>query len=557
MVETLKRLRLGELLISRGVLAQKQLEVALGEQRRAYRPLGAILVSLGFVTQHTLAQLLAEQLEIPLLEGASIKIDPLLLASIDHAFVRQAAALPVAIEGEVLQIAMVDPLDAAKLALVRERFPMPLRFAVVTEDDLMDLARELLPTATSRVSELLGAVSAGTASGREAPIEDLVTALLEDGIRRGATDVHIEPEETVARLRYRIDGLLQQGESLPRAVTDAVISRVKILARLDISERRRPQDGRLRVDIDRRPYDLRVSTRPVAEGENVVLRILDSANGGRTLQDLGFSPAVVTRLERVAQRPHGLFLVTGPTGSGKSTTLYSILGCVDSMHLNVTTIEDPIEYRMPLVRQSQVDKAVSFGFQEGLRSLLRQDPDVILVGEIRDRETATMAVRASMTGHLVLSTLHTNDAIGAIPRLADLGVEPYLVEDSLIGVLAQRLVRRLCSSCSTPDAATADEARWLGSDGGLRRARGCPRCEGTGYAGRVALSELLLPDDSMAHALREGRALPELRALAEAGGFQPMEHDGRRLVREGVTTITEIQRTCRSHRFARDEVAVG
>jgi type II secretory ATPase GspE/PulE/Tfp pilus assembly ATPase PilB-like protein len=389
------------------------------------------------------------------------------------------------------------------------------------------------------------------------PAEDLVQALMEDGIRRGATDVHIEPEETVARVRYRIDGVLQSGESLPRAVTDAVVSRVKILARLDISERRRPQDGRARLEIDRRRYELRVSTRPVAEGENVVLRVLDSSGGARTLQELGFSVAAIARLERVARRRHGLFLVTGPTGSGKSTTLYSLLGCVDSMHLNVSTIEDPIEYRMPLVRQSQVDKAVGFGFQEGLRSLLRQDPDVILVGEVRDMETASMAVRASMTGHLVLSTLHTNDAIGAIPRLADLGVEPYLIEDSLIGVLAQRLVRRLCSNCSVPGVATSDDLAWLGGACAVRVPAGCPRCEGTGYAGRVALSELFLPDDSMAQALREGRDLPSLRALALESGFEPMVYDARRLVREGVTTVDEVRRTCMSHRFDRGERQVA
>lgn len=545
-------MRLGDILIERGLLTQRQLDVALAEQRRAYRPLGAILISLGFLQPRRLAELLSEQMEIPLLNAADVTPDPLLLAAVDQAFVREAGAMPVGMRGEMLEVAMVDPLDMEKVAHVRERFPMPLVFAAITEDDLLTLARQYLPSANSRVAELLGAFERGATEVRETPIEELTAALLEDGIRRGATDVHVEPEENVARVRYRVDGLLTAGESLPRAVTDAVISRLKILSRLDISERRRPQDGRMRLEVDRQRYELRVSTRPVADGENVVLRVLDRTSGGKRLVDLGFSTERAAILEQVAQRPHGLFLVTGPTGSGKSTTLYALLGAVDAMRLNVATIEDPIEYRMPLVRQSQVDAAVGFGFQEGLRSLLRQDPDVILVGEIRDTETASMAVRASMTGHLVMTTLHTNSAIGAIPRLSDLGIEPYLIEDALIGVLAQRLVRRLCNHCSVPAEPTPEEARWLGGDtAGLRHARGCTTCGGSGYGGRISMSELFLPDETMEQALREGTDLPTLRNLAKAAGFVGMESDGQRLVRLGFTTRDEVVRVCRSHRFDR------
>ncbi len=554
MVDRSKRMRLGDLLQERGIVSAAQLDIALLEQRRAYRPLGAILISLGFVQQRELAQLLSEQMGIPLIDRGSLAPDPLVLAAVDLAFVRETGALPIGMQGDVLQVAMVDPLDLPKVALVRERFPMPLAFAAITEDDLFELAREYLATAPSRVAEILGAAELGRDELQGTPIEALSAALIEDGIRRGATDVHIEPEENVARVRYRIDGMLQPGESLPRALTDAVLSRIKILARLDISERRRPQDGRMRIEVDRQRYELRVSSRPVADGENLVLRVLDRSSGSKPLENLGFAADVAAALQTVAQRPHGLFLVTGPTGSGKSTTLYSLLGCVDAMHRNVATIEDPIEYRMPLVRQSQVDNAVGFGFQEGLRALLRQDPDVILVGEVRDAETASMAVRASMTGHLVLTTLHTNDAIGAIPRLCDLGVEPYLLEDSLIGVLAQRLVRRLCSGCSVPGEPTHEEALWLGPVSvGLRRARGCPRCNESGYSGRIAMSELFLPDDTMEHALREGTDLPSLRRLAAASGFRGIEHDGRRLVGAGLTSREEVERTCRSHRFTRAE----
>ncbi len=546
-------MRLGDLLLQQGLITPQQLEVALAEQKRAYRPLGAILLSLGFVDSSSVARLLSEQLGLPLLDASSAHPDPLLLSTISATFVREHGAMPIAMQGDELLVAMVDPFDPVRVAELRERFKLPLALAVIPEEELAELARRFLPETSNRVSELLGALEAG-AERDGAPIEELAQALLVDGVLRGATDVHIEPEENVARVRYRIDGILTAGENLPRSLIEALISRVKIMARLDIAERRRPQDGRMRLKVDRKVYDLRVSTRPVADGENLVLRVLDRSSGAHRLPELGFSSESVALLERVAARPHGLFLVTGPTGSGKTTTLYSLLSLVDAMRLNVATIEDPIEYRMPLVRQSQVDTAVGFGFQEGLRALLRQDPDVILVGEVRDVETARMAVRASMTGHLVLSTLHTNSAIGAVPRLVDLGVDAFLVEDALIGVLAQRLVRRLCSACSTPAVLDGRAAAWLGPDGGTpREPAGCARCHHTGYHGRVAVSELFLPDERMEDALRRGTDLPTLRRLALEGGFVPLEEDGKRLVRAGLTSMSEVERTCRTHRFEAGE----
>jgi type IV pilus assembly protein PilB len=550
-------MRIGDLLLERGLITPQQIEVALAEQKRAYRPLGAILLSLGFVDSASVARLLSEQLGLPLLDATSARPDPLLLSMISASFVREHGALPIAMQGDELLVAMVDPFDPLRVAELREHFKLPLALAVIPEDELSKLVREFLPDKSNRVSELLGALEAG-AERDGAPIEELAQALLVDGILRGATDVHIEPEENVARVRYRVDGILGSGENLPRSLVDALISRVKIMARLDISERRRPQDGRIRLKIDRKVFDLRVSTRPVADGENVVLRVLDRSSGAHKLPELGFGSETVAMMERVAKRPHGLFLVTGPTGSGKTTTLYSLLSLVDAMRLNVATIEDPIEYRMPLVRQSQVDPAVGFGFQEGLRALLRQDPDVILVGEIRDGDTAQMAVRASMTGHLVLSTLHTNSAIGAVPRLADLGVDTFLVEDSLIGVLAQRLVRRLCPACSAPMVPDGAMQAWLGSDLGAPRVPvGCARCAQTGYQGRLAVSELFLPDERMEEALRRGTELPTLRRLALEGGFVPLEEDGKRLVRAGMTSMDEVERTCRNHRFATRERKVA
>ena len=547
--------RIGDRLQQRGLVTSEQLAVALSEQRRAYRPLGEILVSLGFVRAEDVAALMAEDLGLRLLRASDIEPDPLLISVVDRDFVRENGCMPVALEDGVLTVAMTEPGDPERVAAVRARFPYPLaargadrggpghagahapdRRAGTRGRDLRRPGRGL--------ARLLGRLP-GRGGGARHPA---------GRVHRGATDVHIEPEDKVTRVRYRIDGVLQQGENLPRAATDAIVSRIKVLARLDIAERRRPQDGRIRLEVDEREVDLRVSILPSADGENVVLRVLDRGSGALNLAQLGFEPREVELLERVTHRSHGLFLVTGPTGSGKTTTLYALLGRIDAMRRNVATIEDPIEYRMPLVRQSQVDPSIGFGFLDGLRSLLRQDPDVILVGEIRDQETASMAIKASMTGHLVFSTLHTNSAIGAIPRLADLGVDPYLVEDSLIGVLAQRLVRKLCRQCSEAAQPDEDELRFLQGDAGeLRRARGCPRCGGSGYAGRVAISELFLPDDGMEDLLREGADLTGLRRLAAAAGFEDLGASGRRKVRAGLTSAAEVLRVCRSHRFSKEE----
>ena len=477
-----------------------------------------------------------------------------MLASVDREFIRATNAFPIRLEADQLLVVMIDPDNPERLSGVRARFPYPLKLAVTTEAELDALARKYMPEREGQVAKVFDTLKAARGVGEEFPVERVTLAMLVDAVHRGATDVHVEPEEKITRVRFRIDGLLQQGENLPRDGTDAVISRIKILANMDIAERRRPQDGRLRIRVDERPVDMRVSIMPSADGENVVLRILDRGAVALRLSDLGINDRVLNLLRKVKERPHGLFLVTGPTGSGKTTTLYSMMAEMDAMHDNIATIEDPIEYRLPLVRQSQVDTAIGFGFQEGLRALLRQDPDVILIGEIRDKDTAEMAIKASMTGHLVFSTLHTNTAIGAVPRLVDLGVDPFLVEDSLIGVLAQRLIRTVCNGCAQPAAPTQDELVWLeGDPGQMRRGRGCPRCRNSGYAGRSALSELFLPDDGMSDLLRAGNNLVALRQHAEAQGFIGMLADGRQKVRDGKTTFEEVERVHKSHRLSKEE----
>jgi len=547
--------RLGDRLIESGVLREEQLEVALNEQKRAHRPLGEILVSLGFIRPEHMAELLADDLGIRFARARDIRPDPLLVSAVDAEFVRSSGALPIAMKDGQLEVAMLDPGNPSRVAEVRSRFPYPLEFVLITAGDLEILLRRYLFDRQGQVASLFGSErSEMRAFGDDFPVERVTHALLVDGVHRAATDIHIEPEEKVTRVRYRIDGILQQGENLPRDATEAIISRIKVISRLDIAERRRPQDGRLRVNIDSHEIDMRVSIMPCTHGENVVLRVLDRSAGALRLAQLGVPPDLQRVLKRITERPHGLFLVTGPTGSGKTTTLYAMLGEVDAVQRNVATVEDPVEYAMPLLRQSQTDASIGYGFQAGLRSLLRQDPDVILVGEIRDEETAQMAIKASMTGHLVLSTLHTNSAIGAVPRLCDLGIDPFLIEDGLIGAMAQRLVRKVCEGCAEAVVLDGKELEWLDGEPGLPRVgRGCDNCNGSGFSGRTALCEIFLPDEDTAELIRKGAEVSELRKLASAKGLRTMTDDGKDKVRSGMTTMAEIERVNKGHRLTSEE----
>ncbi len=545
--------RIGERLLAQNALAPEELELALAEQRRAHRPLGEILVALGFVDEEAVARLRAEDLGLAFVGARDLAPDPALCVGLDPEFVAEAGCLPLARTEHGTRVALTAPDDPERLALVRARIPGELEFVLTTRAALEAAARDVLARESRSVALVLDE------EGADAPVERLVQALIEDAVRTGATDLHLEPEGHLGRVRLRVDGLLQAGESLPRELVLPVLTRFKILAGLDIAERRRPQDGRIRTVVDGREIDLRLSLLPSADGENAVVRVLDRHSAALSLRDLGLSPRQEELLHRVARRPHGLFLVTGPTGAGKTTTLYALLSELDALTRNVVTIEDPIEYRLPLVRQTQVDPAVGLDFTSGLRSVLRQDPDVILVGEIRDRETAEMAVRAALTGHLVFSTLHANSALGAVPRLADLGVDAALLDDALVGVLGQRLVRRLCRACArdlAPYELDARDRAWLGEGATrVRAAQGCVRCRRTGYSGRTAIAELFLPDETCAAAMRSRAPAAELARAAANAGFVPIADEARRLVREGLTTRAEIERVCRSHRLEEGERA--
>jgi type II secretory ATPase GspE/PulE/Tfp pilus assembly ATPase PilB-like protein len=543
------RMRLGDVLIKRGFLTDTQLDVALREQRRVHRPLGEILLSLGFVQQDEIAEVMAESHGVPLVAMKDLRPDLLLVAALDAGFVQESGAFPIEVKDGVLDVVMTDPGDPAKVSAVRRRFPYPLNISMITAGGLTLMLRKFLSARESPVARILHDAEESSSKGHAIyPIEALAQAVMVDGVRRGATDIHVEPEEFLTRVRLRIDGVLQAGESLPKEATEAFISRIKIIADLDIAEKRRPQDGRMRTEVDGREVDMRVSLIPVTFGENLVLRVLDRSSGTIPLPGLGFEASICKRLKEISDAPHGIFLVTGPTGSGKTTTLYSLLAQVDALSRNVATVEDPVEYQVPLVRQSQVESGIGFGFLEGLRSLLRQDPDVILVGEIRDPETAGMAIKAAMTGHLVFSTLHTNSAVGAIPRLLDLDIPSYLLEDSMLGIVGQRLVRKVCGVCAEPYEPTADELIFLdGTIGTPRMGAGCDHCEQTGLNGRLVLHELFLPDAEFGRLLRNGASVGEILAHAKIGGFTDLLEDGREKVRAGMTTIGEVLRVASAH----------
>lgn len=533
-----KRRRLGEALLQRGILTQRQLEIALEEQEQDPRPVGELLVALGFVRPEEIAELVAEDLGLRLTRACDVVPDRALIAALDEDIVRSTMALPVERTETGLRVLMVDPSDPSKLSTLRQYFRCDVEVELVTADDFGRLVRECFSDREKGSARL----TAGSDAGGQ-PIEQITESILIDGIRQGATDIHFHPSEKVTRLRYRLDGVLHQVEAIPRSIINAINSRLKIMASLDISERRMPQDGRLRIDVDGRQVDLRISTMPCTHGESIVLRVLDRGSGSLPLLELGLDADQCRALEFIAGRPHGLFLVTGPTGSGKTTTLYSTLARVDALNRNVATIEDPIENQLPFVRQSQVENSIGFTFDVGLRALLRHDPDVILVGEIRDLETAGMAIKASMTGHLVFSTLHTNTAIGAVSRLVDMGVAPYLVEDSLLGVLGQRLVRRICRICFDWREPDERERRFLGP--GVERVPrlvGCARCGGSGYSGRVVLAELFRPTAEIGEMIREGANTSAMTEAALRQGFADIIEDGRRKVIAGITTVEEVER---------------
>lgn len=546
---------LGARLVDAGLITDAQLDLALREQKRSGGYLGETLVQLGFCTPESITELLAQENEVEVVDVRSLQLSEELLSRVSYTTCRRYKLIPVRSEANVLTVALADSFDVVAMDAVEREAGCLVNVATAPEQYIVE-AIERNYAGTRSINDSLESVLSGSIAelgeeGDETPMVRLVDEMLSQSIKTGASDIHLHPEEKNVRVRIRVDGVLRQELLLPKAVQNAVTARLKLISGLDITEKRAPQDGRIRLPMGGAHTDLRVSTLPTNHGESIVMRVLDSGAVSRSLDDLGFSETDRLRFEKAVDHSFGMVLVTGPTGSGKTTTLYTALATVDRDTRSVFTLEDPIEYSLPLVRQTQVNPDVGMDFAAGLRSLLRQDPDVILVGEIRDQETAELATRAALTGHLVFSTLHTNSAIGVIPRLVDMGVDRYLLPSALIGIVGQRLLRRLCPKCRVqieevdPIFEERKYSHLAPADGMSWQAQGCDACGQTGYRGRVATYEVLLIDESFHSAILNDGGEAELAELARASGMTTMLEDGLLKAGSGTTSVAEVLRVLR------------
>jgi type IV pilus assembly protein PilB len=551
--------QLGDILLESGLLTPQQLTEAFDEHQRAGRALGRVLVERGFLTESQLVAALAEQIGLRFIDLADYPVDGAALARVPPALCRLYNALPVGFEDGKLVVAMSDPANVFAIDDIRSLTGLEVKPAVSTkadvttainryhraDHDLDDLSMAVMDASDTDEEDL----STVTQVVEDAPIVKFVNLLITQAILDRASDIHIEPTERDLRVRFRIDGVLHEIMRSPKNIQSGVISRLKIMAEINIAERRIPQDGRLSVTTNGKKIDLRVATLPCVWGEKVVMRVLDNSTAMLKLSDLGFSDDNYERYAQSFTKPYGMMLVTGPTGSGKSTTLYATLNIVSRPEINVITVEDPVEYRIPGINQVQTNAKAGLTFASALRSILRSDPDVVLIGEIRDHETSQIAIEAALTGHLVLSTLHTNDAPSAITRLTEMGVEPFLVGSALDCVLAQRLARRLCSKCReayTPEPDALVSARFPWHDGmdlpTLYRAIGCSACAKTGYRGRLALHEVMPVTEEIERLTVERASAVEIGKVARDQGMQTLRDDGMAKVMAGVTTLEEILR---------------
>lgn len=543
-----KRL-LGQILVEQGKITPEQLRIALQKQKDTGARLGQVLVSLGYLTEDQLIKTLEDQLGVSRVNLKEIKVDHEAIEIVPKQLAQKYKVFPVKRTGDRLSVAMSDPLNLAALDDLHMSTGLLITPLLSTEAEIDEAISKFygLPYPVEAALRQLSADEA-VEEAEEGPIIRLVNSIIERAVRMGASDIHFSPEEDAFRIRYRLDGFLQDVMSLPKQSHPPITSRLKIMARMDIAEKRVPQDGRIQMTVDGSLIDLRVSSLPTVLGEKVVLRVLDPRSALKELDELGFNPEALERFRAIIHSAYGLVMVTGPTGSGKTTTLYAALRRINDRTRNIVTLEDPVEYMLPGISQVQVNTKVGLSFASGLRSILRQDPDIIMVGEVRDPETAAMAIRSAMTGHLVLSTVHTNDAIGAIYRLIDMGIEPYLVASSVIGVVAQRLVRLVCTRCaeSYELAPDAPERQILQAEPDqpvvLRRGRGCTQCNHTGYKGRAAVSEVVPISARIRELISKRAPADELKQVAVEEGMITMQQDGLNKVLQGVTTLEEVLR---------------
>ncbi len=558
-----KRIRLGDLLVENAMISQQQLEAALAEQKKSGQRLGRTLVDLGYIDDQALLGFLSRQLQVPYVDLRQYQFRPELVRRLPETLSRRFRAIVLDDKAGAFLVGVADPTDIFAQDEIARILQKTVNIAVVREADLLAAFDTVFRRTDeiSSIAEELGEELADSdidlarlalgADVAEAPVVRLLQTLFEDAVQIASSDIHIEPDENVLRIRQRVDGVLQEQVMKERRIASALVSRLKLMAGLNISEKRLPQDGRFNIRVRERSVDVRLSTMPTIHGESVVMRLLDQSQGILGLERIGMPPDMVRRFRRAIHKPHGMVLVTGPTGSGKTSTLYSALSELNEPGKKIITIEDPVEYRLPRINQVQVNFKINLTFAGVLRTALRQDPDVILIGEMRDQETAEIGLRAAMTGHLVLSTLHTNDAVSTANRLIDMGAPGYLVATSLDAVLAQRLVRRICPNCAEAHAPDAHELAWLRSmpeldlpDGtnGFRRGAGCMQCNNTGYKGRMGVFELLEIDDTLADALRRSDASAFHRAALAKPGFRTLTQNALEMAARGLTTLEEVVR---------------
>jgi len=556
-----KKIRIGDLLIEHKIISQEQLNTALADQKKSGRKLGRVLIENGYLTEDQLLDFLARQLGIPCIDLKRYHVKPEVVRLIPEAHARRFRVLALEDSASGLLLGMADPTDIFAYDELTRVLRRPLKLAVVREADLLRTI-DIMYRRTAEISGLaqeldqemsgydvdIGAL-ASTEGLTDAPVVKLLQTVFEDAIQVNASDIHIEPDERELRIRFRLDGVLRVQTTAERRIASALVSRLKLMAGLDISEKRLPQDGRFSVRVRDKSIDVRLSTMPVQYGESAVMRLLNQATGVLDLEQIGMAPDMLAQFRRMIHSPHGVVLVTGPTGSGKTTTLYGALKELNKTSSKVVTVEDPVEYRLAGINQVQVNPKIDLSFARVLRSALRQDPDIILIGEIRDEETAEIALRAAMTGHLVLSTLHTNDAISSATRLMDMGAKTYLIAASLRGVVAQRLVRRVCESCSEPYTPDVNARALLRAEFGdaagkleFRRGRGCTYCNSTGYQGRIGIYEILEMDEHLIEALHSGDPMHFSKAAHAQPGYKSLRRSAIELAARGMTTLDQVLR---------------
>ncbi len=550
-----QRENIGAILVREGLVTDDDLQVARGIQAESGEALTRVLVDESMIDEAKLVRVLAEHMGIEYVNLADVTVDPTAALLIPETLARRYSVIPYGFDGDALLIAMADPSNVLVIDDIRAITGMQVVSRISTRSDILDAVRRMgaYDDSVSDLADLMTDdeesedLSSIEAAVEEAPIVQLVNTLVTRAVNERASDIHIEPGEHDLRIRFRIDGVLHEVMSSPRSVSGAVVSRLKIMAELDIAERRVPQDGRVSLRVTGRQIDLRVATLPSIYGEKVVIRILDKDDAVLDLPDLGFLPESLDRFERSYTKPYGTILVTGPTGSGKTTTLYSTLNILNKPDVNIITVEDPVEYRLAGITQVQVNRKAGLQFHTVLKSILRSDPDIILIGEVRDGETAAIAIEAALTGHLVLTTLHTNDAASSVGRLIDMGVEPYLVSSSIDSILAQRLARLICDRCKVPKEVSGDLVSQMGFDPDeapltIYDAVGCKVCSDTGYRGRLCITEILLMSEEIQHLAVERRPSDEIKKVAIEQGMKTLRRDGMDKVRLGLTTLEEVMR---------------